>query len=103
MVHPIVKGAGLVSAQVTTLTMSHSKAVPHLLARDRQIPALHGKIGAQNGDLAIPFEQKKPVCVKCDIVKVYQADGPHAVHLSQSLTGQSEFLTNQIAGFSDLA
>jgi hypothetical protein len=38
--------------------MSHSKAIPRLLARDRQIPAFHGKIGTQNGDLAIPFEQK---------------------------------------------
>ena len=28
-----------------------------LLARDRQIPALYGKIGASDGDLAIPCEQ----------------------------------------------
>jgi hypothetical protein len=32
--------------------------IPCSLARDRQIPALHGKIVARNGDLAIPFEQK---------------------------------------------
>jgi len=30
-----------------------------LLARDRQIPALRGKIGTRNGDLAIPCEQKR--------------------------------------------
>jgi len=53
--------------------MSHSKAIPHLLARDRQIPAFHGKIGARTGDLAIPFEQKQPVCVKCDIVNVVRS------------------------------
>jgi hypothetical protein len=28
-----------------------------MLARDRQIPALRGEISAENGDLAIPFEQ----------------------------------------------
>jgi hypothetical protein len=28
-----------------------------VLARDRQIPALYGKIGASDGDLAIPSEQ----------------------------------------------
>jgi hypothetical protein len=38
--------------------MSHSRAVSRLLAGDRQIPALHGKIVARNGDLAIPFEQE---------------------------------------------
>ena len=38
--------------------MSHSKAIPRLLARDRQIPAFHGKTVARNGDLAILFEQK---------------------------------------------
>jgi hypothetical protein len=29
----------------------------HLLARDRQIPAMCGLIGPQDGDLAIPSEQ----------------------------------------------
>jgi hypothetical protein len=28
-----------------------------MLTRDRQIPALHGEISAENGDLSIPFEQ----------------------------------------------
>ncbi len=42
-----------------SLTMSHSKAALRLLARDRHIPALRGKIGTRNGDRAIPFKQNR--------------------------------------------
>jgi hypothetical protein len=42
------------------------------LARDRQIPALHGEISAGNGDLSIPFEQKEVTSMKYDIVKVVE-------------------------------
>ena len=61
---------GLFRNYFDNVTLSHSKATPRLLARDRQIPALRGKIGTRNGDLAIPFEQKQTICVKCDIVKL---------------------------------
>ena len=46
---------------VRFLTNSHSKTIPRLLARDRQILAFHGKTGARNGGLAILFRTPNPL------------------------------------------